>query len=62
MKEAEEWRESWFSFFVLLQRSKEWRESFGVFLFSGVRSFGCLERDLSWVCFFSDVVWFDWLA
>ena len=28
VKDAEEWRESWFSFFVLLRRSEEWCESF----------------------------------
>ena len=63
VKEAEEWHESWFSFFVLLRRSEEWCESFGVFLFSGVSCFGYLERDgWEFFFFFSDVVWSDWLA
>ena len=36
--------------------------AFGVFLFSTVRGFGCLERDYWWELFFSDVAWSDWLA
>ena len=63
VKEAEKWCENWFSFFILLQRSEEWCESFGVFLFSDVRGFGYLKRDLSWECFFFFyVAWSDWLA
>ena len=47
---------------VWLRRSKEWCESFGVFLFSGVRGFGCLKRDYCWELFFFDVAWSDWLV